>query len=63
MRSAANHTVLIEFALEDIEREYARLKGLLLECVQQLTTQPWGHRTFYVPNGNALNFHTVRGGA
>jgi uncharacterized glyoxalase superfamily protein PhnB len=32
-----------------------------MEWVQELTTQPWGHRTFYVrdPDGNVLNFHTA----
>ena len=61
MQSAANHSVLVEFAVEDIEGEYTRLKGLPLEWVQELTTQPWGHRAFYVrdPDGNVLNFHTV----
>ena len=42
-----------------MEREYARLKGFQVEWVQELTTQPWGHRTFYVrdPDGNLLNSH------
>ena len=61
MRGAANHSVLIEFEVEDVDGEYARLKGLQLEWVQELTTQPWGHRAFYVrdPDGNVLNVHTV----
>ena len=61
MESAANHSVLVEFAVEDIEAEYSRLKALSLEWVQDLTTQPWGHRAFYVrdPDGNVLNFHAV----
>ena len=61
MRGAANHSVLIEFAVEDVDGEYTRLKGLQIEWVQELTTQPWGHRGFYVrdPDGNVLNFHTV----
>jgi uncharacterized glyoxalase superfamily protein PhnB len=47
--------------VEDIEGEYARLKDLPLGWVQELTTQPWGHRTFYVrdPDANVPNFHTV----
>jgi catechol 2,3-dioxygenase-like lactoylglutathione lyase family enzyme len=63
MRGAANHSVLIEFEVEDVDGEYARLKGLELECVQGLTTQPWGHRAFYVrdPDGNILNFYTAVG--
>ena len=61
MRGAANQSVLIEFAVEDVDREYTRLKALPMEWVQELTTQPWGHRAFYVrdPDGNVLNVHTV----
>ena len=61
VRGAANHSVLIELEVADVEREYARLKGLAVEWVQELTTQPWGHRAFYVrdPDGNVLNFHTA----
>lgn len=61
MRGAANHRVLIEFKVEDVDGEYARLTRLPMEWVQELTTQPWGHRAFYVrdPDGNILNVHTV----
>jgi uncharacterized glyoxalase superfamily protein PhnB len=61
VRGAANHSVLIEFVVEDVDGEYARLKNLQLEWVQELTTQPWGHRAFYIrdPDGNILNFHTA----
>jgi catechol 2,3-dioxygenase-like lactoylglutathione lyase family enzyme len=61
MRGAANHRVLIEFEVEDVDGEYARLKRLPITWVQEVTTQPWGHRAFYVrdPDGNILNVHTV----
>jgi catechol 2,3-dioxygenase-like lactoylglutathione lyase family enzyme len=61
LRGAANHSVLIEFAVADVDAEYARLKGLQVEWVQELTTQPWGQRAFYVrdPDGNVLNFYTA----
>jgi uncharacterized glyoxalase superfamily protein PhnB len=61
MRGAANQSVLIEFEVKDVDREYTRLKALPMEWVQELTTQPWGHRAFYVrdPDGNVLNVHTV----
>ena len=61
MRGAANDSVLIELEVEDIETEYARLKRLPMQWVQELTTQPWGHRAFYVrdPDGNVLNFHAA----
>jgi catechol 2,3-dioxygenase-like lactoylglutathione lyase family enzyme len=60
LRGAVNHSVLIEFEVEDVDREYTRLKGLQLEWVQDLTTQPWGHRAFYIrdPDGNVINFHS-----
>ena len=61
MRGAANQSVLIEFEVKDVDREYTRLKALPMEWVQEMTTQPWGHRAFYMrdPNGNVLNVHTV----
>src|ERR687887_730445 len=60
-RGATNDRALIELEVADVEREYARLKGLQVEWVQELTTQPWGHRAFYVrdPDGNVLNVHTA----
>jgi hypothetical protein len=61
MRGAANHRVLMKCAVEEIEGEYARLKGMSSEWVQALTTQPWGHRACYGrdPDGNVLHMHTV----
>ena len=61
LRGAANDRVLIELEVAAVDREYARLKGLQVEWVQELTTQPWRHRAFYVrdPDGNVLNFHMV----
>ena len=61
LRGTANDRVLIELEVADVDREYARLKGLPVECVQELTTQPWGHRAFYIrdPDGNVLNLHTA----
>ena len=61
LHGAANQSVLIEFEVTDVDAEYARLQNLQVEWVHELTTQPWGHRAFYVrdPDGNVLNFHTV----
>jgi uncharacterized glyoxalase superfamily protein PhnB len=61
VHGAANHSALIEFAVADVDAEYVRLQGLQVAWVQGLTTQPWGHRAFYVrdPGSNVLNFHTV----
>jgi len=59
MRGAANDRILIELEVTDVDREYARFKSFQTEWVQELTTQPWGHRAFYVrdPDGNILNVH------
>jgi catechol 2,3-dioxygenase-like lactoylglutathione lyase family enzyme len=61
VQGTANDRVLIELEVADVEREYARLKDLQVEWVQELTTQPWSHRAFYIrdPDGNVLNFHMV----
>jgi catechol 2,3-dioxygenase-like lactoylglutathione lyase family enzyme len=61
VRGAANDRVLIELEVADVDGEYARLKGLQVEWVQELTTQPWGHRAFYIrdPDGNVLNVHAT----
>jgi hypothetical protein len=40
MRGAANQSVLIEFEVEDVDREYTRLKALPMAWVQEVTTQP-----------------------
>jgi catechol 2,3-dioxygenase-like lactoylglutathione lyase family enzyme len=61
LHGAANHSVLIEFEVADVDKEYARLKGMQVEWVQELVTQPWGHRAFYIrdPDGNIINFHSA----
>jgi catechol 2,3-dioxygenase-like lactoylglutathione lyase family enzyme len=59
-RPADNHTVIIEFRVADVDREYARLKPLVSDWVQEPTTMPWGNRSilFRDPDGNLVNFFT-----
>lgn len=59
-RPADNHTVIIEFRVDDVDQEYQRLAHLLDEFVQQPTTMPWGNRSllFRDPDGNLINFFT-----
>ena len=61
LRGAANDRVLIELAVADVDAEYARLRGLQVDVVQELRTQPWGQRTCYVrdPDGNVLTLYTA----
>ena len=59
-RPADNHTVIIEFRVSDVDKEYERLKPLVSEWVQEPTTMPWGNRSilFRDPDGNLVNFFT-----
>jgi predicted enzyme related to lactoylglutathione lyase len=59
-RPADNHTIIIEFRVQDVDSEYARLKPLVSEWVQEPTTMPWGNRSilFRDPDGNLVNLFT-----
>jgi catechol 2,3-dioxygenase-like lactoylglutathione lyase family enzyme len=59
-RPADNHTVIIEFRVDDVDSEYERLKPLVTHWVQKPTTMPWGNRSilFRDPDGNLVNFFT-----
>ena len=61
LRGSANDRVLIELEVADVDAEYARLRGLQVDVIQELRTQPWGQRTFYVrdPDGNVLTLYTA----
>jgi len=58
--AADNRTAIIEFRVDDVDKEYARLKELVGEFVKEPTTMPWGNRSmlFRDPDGNLLNFFT-----
>ena len=55
---AQNHTVIIEFLVNDVDQEYEKLKNIINECVMEPTTMPWGNRSllFRDPDGNLVNF-------
>jgi catechol 2,3-dioxygenase-like lactoylglutathione lyase family enzyme len=59
-RPADNHTVIIEFLVDDVDEEFERLKPIVSEWVQQPTTMPWGNRSilFRDPDGNLVNLFT-----
>ncbi|MDT5081384.1 MAG: hypothetical protein QOJ80_6021 [Mycobacterium sp.] len=59
-RPADNHSVIIEFKVDDVDGEYERLKPIVSEWVQPPTTMPWGNRSilFRDPDGNLVNFFT-----
>ena len=59
-RPAANHSCIIEFRVDDVDKDFARLGKIVSEFVQQPTTMPWGNRSllFRDPDGNLINFFT-----
>src|SRR6266508_3833316 len=48
----------LEFEVEDVDREFERLKALDVIFVKPPTTQTWGRRSvwFRDPDGNIINF-------
>ena len=57
---ADNHSIIIEFRVDDVDAEYQKLRELSVEFVQEPATMPWGNRSvlFRDPDGNLVNFFT-----
>jgi uncharacterized glyoxalase superfamily protein PhnB len=56
---AANRTAIIEFRVEDVDAEFARLKDEV-EVVQEPKLMPWGNRAaqFRDPEGTLVGMYT-----
>jgi catechol 2,3-dioxygenase-like lactoylglutathione lyase family enzyme len=60
-KPAQNRTAIIEFKVDDVDKDYERLSGYLQHhIVQKPTTMPWGNRSFLFrdPDGNLVNLFT-----
>jgi catechol 2,3-dioxygenase-like lactoylglutathione lyase family enzyme len=59
-RPADNHTVILEFLVDDVDAAHRRLAGIVDDFVAEPTTMPWGNRSllFRDPDGNLVNFFT-----
>jgi predicted enzyme related to lactoylglutathione lyase len=59
-RPADNHSVIIEFLVDDVDRVHQNLAGSVTDFVNEPTTMPWGNRSllFRDPDGNLVNFFT-----
>ncbi len=57
---ATNRSVIIEFLVEDVDKEFERIREFTGEFVQEPTTMPWGNRSllFRDPDGNLINYFT-----
>jgi catechol 2,3-dioxygenase-like lactoylglutathione lyase family enzyme len=58
---ASNKSALLEFRVDDVDKEYVRLKNFVKTWVKTPTTQPWGTRSIYFrdPDGNLVDFFTL----
>jgi predicted enzyme related to lactoylglutathione lyase len=60
-KPAENRTAIIEFLVDDVDKEFERLQSYVSSSVvQEPTTMPWGNRSllFRDPDGNLINFFT-----
>jgi catechol 2,3-dioxygenase-like lactoylglutathione lyase family enzyme len=59
--AAANRSAIIEFEVDDVDVERARLDDQVTAWVQEPTDQPWGNRSmlFRDPDGNLINLYST----
>jgi len=55
---ASNRSIVMDFEVDDVDQERARLDAIIDEFVLEPTNQPWGNRSmlFRDPDGNLVNF-------
>lgn len=60
VQPANNRSVIIEFLVKDVDKEFERLKPLVSEFAMKPTTMPWGNRSMLLrdPDGNLINLFT-----
>lgn len=56
--AAKNRSAILEFKVDDVDAEYARLRKLVTVWIKPPTNQPWGTRSLYFrdPDGNLVDF-------
>jgi predicted enzyme related to lactoylglutathione lyase len=61
----ANRPVILDFQVNDVDKERSRLQGLVREFVLEPANQPWGSRSmlFRDPDGNLINFFAPAAGS
>jgi catechol 2,3-dioxygenase-like lactoylglutathione lyase family enzyme len=60
MQGAGSGNVTLALEVEDVDKEYERIKALGFTFVKQPATHPWGARAFWFrdPDGNIVDFYT-----
>jgi predicted enzyme related to lactoylglutathione lyase len=58
--SASNHSVSLDFLVEDVDALLPSLREIVTDFVNEPTDLPWGNRSllFRDPDGNLINFFT-----
>jgi catechol 2,3-dioxygenase-like lactoylglutathione lyase family enzyme len=61
MKGAGNGSFTIGVEVQDVDREFERLKAMGVEFVKLPTTHPWGARSFWFrdPDGNIVDFFAL----
>ena len=60
-RPADNHSAILEFRVDDVDKGSEKLENVVGDFVQRPTTQPWGNRSLLfreTPDGNLINLYT-----
>ncbi|MTD14162.1 VOC family protein [Nakamurella sp. YIM 132087] len=59
-QAADNHSVIVEFLVDDVDAEFARLAATGAPVVQPPTDMPWGNRSLLIrdPDGSLVNLFT-----
>ena len=58
--AGASGGIIIEFLVDDVDKQFERLREHLTDIVLEPTTMPWGNRStlFRDPDGNLVNLFT-----
>jgi uncharacterized glyoxalase superfamily protein PhnB len=59
---ASNHSMVLDFEVEDVDKERSRIASVVRQFVLDPKDQPWGNRSmlFRDPDGNLVNFFAPR---
>lgn len=60
LQVAHNLSAIIEFQVDDVDADFARLSAAGIAVLQEPTTMPWGNRAMMLadPDGNRVNLYT-----
>ncbi len=60
LQPETNRSIIIEFLVNDVDADFARLRDQVPAFIQEPTTMPWGNRSmlFRDPDGNLVNLFT-----